>query len=657
MCGIVGIVGRSPVNPEALNAAVARVSHRGPDGHGAFISPNRRVGLGHTRLSIIDLSDAAGQPMRSRDGRYTLVFNGEIYNFRELRAELAQSGVAFRTHSDTEVLLEGYARFGIAYLSRLNGIFAFAILDSHSGEVLVARDPLGVKPLYYAETSQGVVFASEMKAIFSLADIDRSIDPDTLRGHLTFLWNPGNGTMLKQVRRLEPGSLLRLAHGRIAAREVYWCLPPYAPDRRGGPRRAAVELRELIDRCVDRQLVADVPVGAFLSGGLDSSAIVASARATGRSLRCFTIDAGDAEEGTTSDLPYARAVASALGVDLDEVRVDSRRFCESLLDLPRMLDEPIADPATLNTFFISQLARTQGTKVLLSGAGGDDLFSGYRRHVALAAEQVLSRLPAGLRRSLSRAGDNLPGSSPTARRLKKFLATVDGAPNRRIAAQFAWSRPGLSETLLAPELLASLGSEDALAPLERLVSAQGDIPPLEKCLRLEQRFFLADHNLIYVDKMSMAAGVETRVPLLDLELVEFAARLPVEWKLRGLTPKWILRQSQVGRLSREVLYRPKTGFGAPLRRWMRGEMREVMEELLSPAAISARGLFDPAAVARLRTAHDLQHQDVSYTLFSLMCVELWCRQFLDSSPAGGSGELEGAAAIRPGAHPTSMAVR
>lgn len=637
MCGIVGISARQPVEGGRLSAAVLALEHRGPDGHGVFDDPRNHVGLGHARLAIIDLSPTGAQPMRSADRRYTITFNGEIYNYRELRKGLAASGVAFKGHSDTEVLLEGYARHGVAFLNRLNGIFAFAILDGETGEVVLARDQLGVKPLYYAEAREGVVFGSELKALLQLGDIERTIDPLALRAHLTFLWSPGEQTLMKAVRRVEPGAIVRLRHGSVVGQETYWRPPPYAPNRAGGPARAARELRELVDRCVERQLVADVPVGAFLSGGVDSSAVVAAARASAPDLRCFTIDTGQGEQGATDDLPYARRAAAALGVKLDEVSVDAARFCERLVDLPYMLDEPIADPASLNVFFIAELARSQGVKVLLSGAGGDDIFSGYRRHMALAAEPLISATPLGLRRTLARATARLPVQLAAARRLKKLCATLGLETDRRIAALFAWTNPSVADVLLAPQLRSQVEAHDVLEPLQDLISGQ-NLPPLEKCLRLEQRFFLADHNLIYTDKMSMAAGVEARVPLLDLELVDYAARIPVEWKMRGLTPKWLFKQSQVGRLPTEILHRPKAGFGAPLRRWMQGEMRDVTEALLSPTVIRARGLFDPDVVARLRSAHERNEEDLSYTLFSLMSVELWCRRFIDPQPEslGGS---------------------
>lgn len=628
MCGIVGIASTREVNRRALAGAVGRLAHRGPDGSGLFLDATGSIGLGHTRLSIIDLSEAGAQPMTSRDGRYTITFNGEIYNYREIRDELAGREVRFVGQSDTEVLLEGYAKLGPAILDRLNGIFAFAIHDAKTGEVFLARDHLGVKPLYYAQTPSGVVFGSEIKALMGLAAVNREIDPSALRRYLTFLWCPGEQTLFKAVKKLAPGSAMMLRNGQVVRRWTYWTPPVYAPRRDWTPEQCARELHETIDRCVARQMVSDVPVGAFLSGGLDSSCVVAAARSHAPDILCFTIDAGH-EEGSESDLPYARSAAAALGVELKEIRVDSATMAERLADMPYILDEPLADPACLNVLFIAELARSNGVKVLLSGAGGDDLFTGYRRHTALGFDGIWDIAPAGLRERLAASVGGMAGRSATLRRLKKVLAAGALEGDRRISANFAWGPLGLPDELLSEDVRAQCRDEDVFAPMQEVLAANEDLPPIEKCLLLEQRFFLGDHNLTYTDKMSMMAGVETRVPLLDVELVEFAATVPVEWKHRGLTSKWILKESQVGYLPDANIFRPKTGFGAPLRDWLRHEMRDLVYDLTSPPTIRERGLFDLGAVSRLQSAYARGEVDGAYTLLSVMCVELWCRRFVD----------------------------
>lgn len=635
MCGIVGIAARGQVDRAAISSATARLAHRGPDGDGLWFSPDGKTGFGHRRLAIIDLSPAGAQPMASADGRYVITYNGEIYNFAALRDDLAGRGHTFRTHTDTEVVLAGYAEFGPAVVDHLNGIFAFAVHDVQTGEVFVARDHMGVKPLYFAETASAVVFASEIKALQALSSDLGDIDVVAVRRYLTFLWCPGDRTPLTRVKRLEPGQALILRDGAVVRHWTYWTPPAYAPRYDWSKSQCASELAALIDRCVENQMVADVPVGAFLSGGLDSSAIVAAARHKAPGIRCFTIDLADGSEaGSTDDLPYARRVAAHLGVALDEVRVDGRAFCDAVPDMVELLDEPLADPATLNALFISRLARDSGITVLLSGAGGDDLFTGYRRHTTLALQPYWAAMPSPMRRGLGALSTQLGQGSTVGRRLAKALSFLSEGGGGNVAASFAWGPPGIADGLMSEDARSRDDGEDVFAPLEALLDSVKTTSLVEQCLALEKRFFLADHNLLYTDKMGMAAGVEARVPLIDLDMVAFAATVPVEWKHRGLTPKWIMKKSQEGVLPNDVIYRPKTGFGAPLRRWMKTDMRDMAEELLSPRTVDARGLFSSAEITRLRAADDQGQVDASYTLFSLMCVELWCRRFADTvSPA------------------------
>ena len=632
MCGIVGIASHQPINQNALDAAVDRLRHRGPDSNGIYVGHAGRVGLGHTRLAIIDLSPGGHQPMHSPDGQVVLTFNGEIYNYLELRADLAGRGYRFKGYSDTEVLLAGFLMDGPQILSRLNGIFAFAIYDSRSNELLLARDQLGVKPLYYVETRAGFAFASEIKALLKLVPLDRSLDLSAMRRYLTFLWCPGEQTPMKHIKKLAPGSALMVRNdGTVVRRWTYWKPPKYEPRRSWTPADCGAQLKELLDQCVRRQMVSDAPLGAFLSGGLDLSAVVGAARRQNPGIECFTIElAGGAEEGTADDLPYARAVAAHLGVSLAEVRVDAAAMCDRIVDMVEILDEPLADPACLNVLFISQLARSHGIKVLLSGAGGDDLFTGYRRHTLLSFDPLWSILPGSIRRRLATFAANRDNRGSFNRRLARLLAVVSENGDRRITANFTWGQATGVDALLAPEVRAALANDDVEAPLADLIADDPSLPAIERCLKLEKRFFLTDHNLIYTDKMAMAAGVEVRVPFLDLDLLQFAATVPSAWKHRFMQPKWILKELQRSVLPAKVIDRPKTGFGAPLRRWMKGEMHGLVEDLLSQTTVSRRGLFDGAAVREMLDKDRRGEADASYTLFSLMCIELWCRCFVDA---------------------------
>jgi asparagine synthase (glutamine-hydrolysing) len=388
MCGILGYSGS--FDPSALSAGLRAIAHRGPDDSGEFVDGAARVGLGHARLSILDLSPLGHQPMVSADGAVVLVFNGEIYNFRELRMELEARGFVFRGHSDTEVLLNLYLTDGETMLSRLNGIFAFALWDGRSQSLLIARDALGVKPLYYAALGERFAFASEIKGLLPLVPDARELDAAALHRYLSFLWCPGEGTPLRAVHKLLPGEAMVVRSGRIERRWTWYQLPVFRGVIADLDEKSALAGTEShLRQAVQRQMVADVPVGAFLSGGLDSSAIVAFAREVNPDIRCFTIEAvGGQEEGATDDLPYARRVAQHLGVSLEVVRIDSRQMASDLERMVVQLDEPLADPAPLNVLYISQLAREQGIKVLLSGAAGDDLFTGYRRHRAVQLERI-----------------------------------------------------------------------------------------------------------------------------------------------------------------------------------------------------------------------------------------------------------------------------
>ncbi len=637
MCGIIGYSGRPapaarPFAPAALEGGIRSICHRGPDDSGVFHDAAACVGLGHARLSIIDLSPLGHQPMEALDGAVQLVFNGEIYNYRELRRELEAKGHTFRGHSDTEVILHLYLEEGERMLARLNGIFTVAFFDRRTGDMLVARDALGVKPLYYTANERGVAFCSEIKGLLDLVPEARELDPVALHRYLSFLWCPGEGTPLKAVRKLLPGEAMVLRGGKITRRWTWYQLPAFRGVRADLNEQQSIEgTAAHVRRAVERQMVADVPVGAFLSGGLDSSAVVAFAREQAADLQCFTIrQVGGAEQGVADDLPYAERVAKHLGVRLHTVEIDASRMAGDIERMVWQLDEPLADPAPLNVLYICELARQNGMKVLLSGAGGDDLFTGYRRHRALELQRYWDWMPRGVRGLIESTTARLDQRKAWARRLAKFAngAGLDG--DERIANYFRWSREADLHALYSSETRRAIGSATALDPMiDFMRPLPADTHPLERMLALEQRFFLSDHNLPYTDKMSMAVGVEVRVPLLDLELVEFAARIPPGVKQRGGVGKWVFKKAMEPYLPHDVIYRPKSGFGAPLRQWMRGDLRELVGDLLGPESIRRRGLFDAQAVQRLIDANQSGAVDASYTLLSLLSIEIWCRRFLD----------------------------
>lgn len=629
MCGIGGFLGN--FDGQLLPQMASAIGHRGPDHQGLYHQQEKLIGLAHARLSIIDLSPRSNQPLWDSTGRYCIIFNGEIYNYRELRNTLIEQGCAFQSTGDGEVILYAYICGGIDSFKHLNGIYAFAIWDNLSEELLVVRDPFGVKPLYFAQTAAGFVFASEIKALLCCRDIPRQLDHTALWQALTYLWIPGPRTTLSAVSKLQPGNYLRVKNRKIVEQKSFADYPAFEPVFTGSLREGIQQTQHLLEQAVQRQLVADVPVGAFLSGGVDSSAICHfAAKALDKQLQCFTIELQGAEsEDMEGDLQYAKLMANKLGVPLEVVQVTP----DIVHDLPRMLfalDEPQADPAPINALYIAEQARAMNIKVLLSGAGGDDVFSGYRRHYALLQEHLWSWLPATGRNLLRNASSILPQGSQLTRRITKAFGYAHLPAIDRLISYFFWIKPQQSLALFNPDIRAELAANDIAAPLRAALNdGIAGSQPLNQMLYLEQRYFVLDHNFNYTDKTSMAAGVEVRVPFLDPDLVAFANRLPTDWKYRGREGKWILKKALEDILPHDVLYRPKTGFGAPLRAWLRGPLQAFVEDMLSPAAIKRRGLFDSVAVQRLIADDRAGRIDAAYTIFSLICIEIWARQFID----------------------------
>ena len=636
MCGIIGFSFND--NDKLLcSLPLDKLKHRGPDSSGQFISTSHKFGLGHTRLSIQDLTDNACQPMTCSNSGSIIVFNGEIYNFKALRNTLIDNGHSFKSFSDTEVLLQLYDKYGLSMLDMLNGIFSFAIWDNPKKKLVLARDAFGVKPLYYASTNKQFYFASEIKALRSILKKDLTIDHDSLNRYLTFLWCPGDGTPVKDFKKLEPGYVLEVTYGRISMKYPWYKLPVFRfkQNKKLNCDGAVQTLQNKLSDAVQSQMVSDVPVGSFLSGGLDSSAIVALAKEIKPDIQCFTIKSvGIQDSGITDDLPYAQKAADHLGVKLDIIEIDSNLMANDLESMVEHLDEPLADPASLNILYICRHARKNGFKVLLSGAGGDDLFTGYRRHQALLWESWWSWLPKFLRLGLARYSSMLDQRTGFGRRMNKLFSGACLDDNSRLMNYFKWINRDDLFRLYSNDFKSFLSDKIAESPIIAFLS---DVPPdksaLEKMLTIEQRFFLTDHNLLYTDKMSMAAGVEVRVPFLDLDLVEFAATLPDCYKHRGREGKWILKKAMEPYLPNEIIYRPKTGFGAPLRRWMIHELSDLVGDLLSPESIKQRGLFNSCEVQKLINLNKDGKVDASYTLLSLLCIEIWFRKFSNNSDA------------------------
>ena len=660
MCGVAGYISNRKPNSASLQLKklVNDLKHRGPDGNGIFKSKDSKVGLIHTRLAILDLSDLAKQPMFNKDSSVVLSFNGEIYNFIELKQELESDGIKFRSSSDTEVILELYLKyrhtpnFETIFLNRLNGIFSFAIWDEHFGRMMIARDAMGVKPIYYCLRDDMLAFASELKALInfvpyykinqntdSTSIIEKNIDPrldlEALSRYMTFLWCPGTSTPLENIKKLGPGEFLSfglngcIVHKSWVQKKLVKNFDDKKLNQRFITKQSILEAEKLLKNAVQRQMISDVPVGAFLSGGLDSSAIVTFARQINPDIECFTINAQGYEEEGFDDYPYAVKVAKHLGIKLNPVIVKPDDIINNIHKMVEILDEPLADPAALNIYFISEAAKKLGIKVLLSGAGGDDIFSGYRRHFAIKYNSYFCQIPIPLRRIIHNTLNKINLNQPTIRRLKKLFNNHSMETNQFLINCFKWINKNDLESLYSPELRDALKNTSVESPMyEFLDNTNNNLSDLQKSLAMERNFFLADHNLTYTDKMSMAKGVEVRVPFLDNDLVNFASQLPDKVLIKNRNAKWILKKSMQPHLPNDIIYRPKTGFGMPLHKWMKVELRDFINDTLNYQVVARRGLFNPKAVKNLITANEKGEVDMSYTIFFFFFIEKWCQKFL-----------------------------
>lgn len=630
MCGIIGIVNDKA--SKYITQCNVRISHRGPDSNGEFTSGN--LAFGHQRLAIQDLSLNGHQPMHSSDKRFTIIFNGEIYNHQDIRSEIAHK-YPFKSTSDTETILYGFIEYGVALWKRLNGIFALAIFDNQTRDLWLVRDHFGVKPLYYYHKDDTLLFASEIKAFIEFPNFDKTLDSTALLNYISFLWSPGEQTPFQHVKKLLAGHYLHLntTTPSVINIEKYYEIPFNGIYTKSTERDLIDELDKKLFKAVERQLLSDVPVGFFLSGGLDSSLIVAMAKKIRptEKLRCYTIDANNGEtfEGFTNDLQYARLVAKQLDLDLQIIKAQP----DIVNDFDKMiyhLDEPQADPAPLHVLNICKQARKDGFVVLLGGTAGDDLFSGYRRHQALAYERYIQMMPLFLVKGLENLVSFINVSHPTLRRMSKFLHSVDKKPTERLADFFCWTPLDRAKDLFSEDIKQKIGKYN---PTHILLDALDNIPKethaLNRMLYWDLKYFLTDHNLNYTDKLSMAVGVEVRVPFLDLELLEFSTTLPLHLKMKGTTTKYLLKKVAERYLPHDVIYRPKTGFAAPARQWITNDLKEMVNETLSAASLKKQGIFNPITVKQLIEDNKAGKIDASYTIWSILAIESWLELFCE----------------------------
>jgi asparagine synthase (glutamine-hydrolysing) len=631
MCGIYGEVALSGSAPDGFGryaeAALDTLEHRGPDDRGLWIGQG--VAIGARRLSIIDLA-GGHQPIWNEDDSKCIVCNGELYNFLDLRPELEDQGHTFRTKSDSEVILHAYEEWGQGSLRRLNGMFAFAIWDERARSLFVARDRIGEKPLYYYQDREHLVFASEIKAILEDPRIPRELDPAGLGNYLAFGHSVAPRTAYRGISKLLPGHHLTVRDGRATVGR-YWDVgdePQVDPGSRLDEEELAARVRDLLEDSVRRRLVADVPVGAFLSGGVDSSAVVALMRRH-HTERPKTFSLGFTVGGGYDELPDARRVARNLGTDHHEMEVRHADLVEILRTLVYHYDEPFADPAAFPVYLLSRFAR-EHVKVVLTGDGGDELFGGYRRYAADQLARPYQRLPGGLTaRVVPAALERLP----RLRRLKQAARTLPiRDPGRRYASWLTLFTPEMRAELLSPELSGRLDGHDPVGLYPALYRRLNGRPPadhLNRLMYVDVKTWLADAYLEKTDKATMACSLEARVPLLDHRLVELAFQIPGRHKIRGWSTKRIFKRAVRGLVPPEVLRKRKHGFSVPLDPWFRGELRSFAFELLLDPATRRRGYFNTPVVERLWREHIGGRHVWDEQLWVLMNFELWHRIFLD----------------------------
>jgi asparagine synthase (glutamine-hydrolysing) len=634
MCGIFGQIGSSPADEKCG----LELHHRGPDDGGlkyfALSEGSVWVSLQHRRLSIIDLSSAGHQPMCNEDESIWITFNGEIYNFQDLRRELVATGHNFRSHTDTEAIVHGYEEWGIDVVKKLRGMFAFALWDQRHHRMLLATDHMGKKPLFYSHDGRKFVFASEIKAILQ-AGVPAELDPVALHDYLTYLYFPYPSTAFKRIRKMAPGSVMEIlvdSDGDLRAREwKYWD----AAETAGAPLHMSEadmidRARELMEESVKLRMISDVPLGLFLSGGLDSSAITAFAsKNNAEQVKTFTI--GFENSKFYDEQPAAKLVAEKFNTDHHILQADEA--CAAYMTkVVSHFDEPFGNPTAILEYIITKQMRKHVT-VAISGDGGDELFGGYVRYAGAALARKYRRLPQiitkGLVSRLSGFMNDATDGRHGFRRVREFAQSAWQAEEDMYIDWVGYFSAGEKQELYAPEFAASVAGRDSGDFLRQFFRRGAKLEPLSRLGYVDAASFLCCNCLEYADRMSMANSLEVRAPFTDYRLFEFAMQVPQRMKVRNMTTKWITRQAMRGILPQEVLAKKKMGFNPPLPQWINGELRPVIQQFLSPAAIERRGIFRPDAVQKLLRDHEENRRDNALKIWALLMIEVWQRMYFD----------------------------
>jgi asparagine synthase (glutamine-hydrolysing) len=630
MCGICGKLNfdrTATVDPNLLGTMLATIRHRGPDDEGIYVSG--QVGLGFRRLSIIDLS-SGHQPLSNEDGSVWVVFNGEIYNYLELRKRLIDKGHVFKTQTDTEVLVHLYEEYGENLVQELRGMFGFAIWDDRNKFLLLARDRVGIKPLYYCLTGKSLLFASEIKAILADPEVRRELNPDVIDRFLTFFYVPGEETLLQGVSKLLPGHYMTWKDGKAKIRQ-YWDLRfPDEPEKRD-LKSAEEQLISLLDETVRLHMISDVPVGFLISGGVDSSGILSLATGkTDQRISSYTV--GFSEPGITDERPYARMAARAYGSEHHEMTISSKDFADFLPQYIWHMEEPVCEPPAVALYYVSKFAR-QFVKVLISGEGGDEAFAGYSNYRNYAWFERLKSILGPFDGALSMGLSSLSRLTQS-ERIGKY-ATLAATPfdsfyYSRTSSPYQWfNREGA--ILYSRKFASSVNKRNSLSVVAKYLENGSKRDLLSKMLYVDTKTWLPDDLLIKADKMTMANSLELRVPLLDHKVLEFAASLPSNFKVNRFTTKYILKKAFGNRIPEAILHRKKTGFPVPYALWLRTELKDWLRDILFDRRTLERGYFERSEIEKLVSEHQ-QNGNFSKEIFSLVTLELWHRFFLEENP-------------------------
>ncbi|HEY3099454.1 MAG TPA: asparagine synthase (glutamine-hydrolyzing) [Methylomirabilota bacterium] len=630
MCGISGFLGwgRQPADEGIARRMTATLRHRGPDDEGYYVAGP--VALGHRRLRVIDLATGR-QPLSNEDGTVWAMLNGEIYNYRELRETLLERGHRFTTASDTEVIVHAWEDFGEACVEYFNGMFALALWDARSQVLLLARDRMGEKPLYYAEVGDALVFGSELRALLAHPSVARELDLTGFASYMTSGYVVDPHTIVRGVQKLPPGHLLT-ASGTKTRLSRYWDIPFPHSERRGESEWAALVWDGLCG-AVRRRLVADVPVGVFLSGGLDSSAIVAATATVAPTRKLATFSMGFTE-ATYDETRFAREVARRFGTEHHEFVFTAANAAALLPSFGHAQDEPLADPAFLPTLELARQTRTTAT-VLLDGDGGDELFCGYPTSLAMSRTRLLDRLPDVFRDAATRIVTRVPRSTRYGSidvLLRQLFRAAGHPPDVRTQILMGGFTPTERHELLSDDAQRACGEIDAYSDVAGVLADAPAQDELDRLIYHHAKLYLAGRTLVKMDRATMAFGLEARAPYLDHEFVELACSVPSAFKLKGWTTKYLLKRMMADRLPASIVYRRKQGFGVPLAQWLRGPLRPFLEDVLHADRLRRIGLFSPRAVARLVAEHVADKANHASALWTLMSFELWRDAYLPGLP-------------------------